>query len=89
MQKTQTQQECKLTVSHTYIYDLRNMANYRNDFSSGYFVHVSTLGEVQEQVLKYLPVMSRPMVIYGRHEITWTPVYADLVVSSIFYWLPF
>lgn len=50
---------------------------------SGYFVHVSTLGEVQEQVLKYLPIMSRPMVIFGKHDITWTPVYANFVVSWI------
>jgi len=29
----------------------------------GYFTHISTLSEVKEQILKYIPVMSRPLVI--------------------------
>ena len=29
----------------------------------GYFAHVTTLGDVKAQVLKYLPVMARPMVL--------------------------
>jgi len=50
----------------------------------GYYTHVSTLSEVQEQVLKYIPVMARPMVMYQRHEVTWTPVYADIAVKLNF-----
>lgn len=30
----------------------------------GYYTHVSTLSEVQEQVLKYIPVMARPLVSF-------------------------
>ena len=48
---------------------------------SGYFTHVTTLGEVKEQVLKYIPVMARPMVMYrDKHPIVWTGVYADIEV---------
>jgi voltage-dependent calcium channel alpha-2/delta-3 len=40
---------------------------------------VTTLGEVKEQVLKYVPVMARPMVMYrDKHPIVWTGVYADI-----------
>ena len=48
----------------------------------GYFTHVTTLGEVKEQVLKYIPVMARPMVMYrDKHPIIWTGVYADIEVG--------
>lgn len=51
-------------------------------FHLGYFTHVTTLGEVKEQVLKYIPVMARPMVMYrDKHPIIWTGVYADIEVS--------
>ena len=51
-------------------------------YFSGYFTHVTTLGEVKEQVLKYVPVMARPMVMYrDKHPIVWTGVYADIEVS--------
>ena len=50
----------------------------------GYFVRVTTLAEVREQVLKYIPVLSRPMVMYQKdHPLIWTPVYADQAVSFI------
>ncbi len=48
----------------------------------GYFTHVTTLAEVKEQVLKYIPVMARPMVMYrDKHPIQWTGVYADIEVK--------
>ena len=48
----------------------------------GYFVRVTSLAEVREQVLKYIPVLSRPMVMYQQeHPIMWTPVYVDVAVS--------
>lgn len=52
--------------------------------SPGYYVHLSTLAEVREQVLHYVPVMARPLVL-GRveHPIIWTPVYADVTVGNI------
>ncbi|XP_068206802.1 voltage-dependent calcium channel subunit alpha-2/delta-3-like isoform X2 [Palaemon carinicauda] len=47
--------------------------------NKGYFVHVTTLAEVREQVLKYIPVMARPMVMYQtNHPHVWTGVYADI-----------
>ena len=43
---------------------------------------MTTLAEVKEQVLKYVPVMARPMVMYRNvHPIMWTGVYADVEVS--------
>ena len=49
----------------------------------GYFTHVTTLAEVKEQVLKYIPVMARPMVMFReKHPIHWTGVYADIEVSK-------
>jgi len=45
-------------------------------------VRVTSLAEVREQVLKYIPVLARPMVLYKKdHALTWTPVYADVAVS--------
>ncbi|XP_035715688.1 voltage-dependent calcium channel subunit alpha-2/delta-4 isoform X3 [Folsomia candida] len=49
--------------------------------NNGYYTHVSTLSEVQEQVLKYIPVMARPLVLYNNHSIAWTSVYADVAPS--------
>ncbi len=59
----------------------------------GYFTHVTTLAEVKEQVLKYIPVMARPMVMYrDKHPIQWTGVYADIEVKlflGLFFWSRF
>ena len=52
----------------------------------GYFTHVTTLAEVKEQVLKYIPVMARPMVMYrNEHPVRWTGVYADIEVIFLSY----
>ena len=49
---------------------------------SGYFTHVTTLAEVKEQVLKYIPVMARPLVLLREtHPVRWTGVYADIEVG--------
>ena len=51
--------------------------------NKGYFTHVTTLAEVKEQVLKYIPVMARPLVLFREtHPVKWTGVYADIEVSS-------
>lgn len=42
----------------------------------GYFAHVANLAEVHEQVQKYIPVLSRPVVLSGERIFSWTPVYA-------------
>ena len=50
--------------------------------NKGYFTHVTTLAEVKEQVLKYIPVMARPHVLLREtHPVRWTGVYADIEVS--------
>lgn len=54
----------------------------------GYFTHVTTLAEVKEQVLKYIPVMARPMVMFReKHPIHWTGVYADIEDPKTSRWL--
>ncbi|KAK4302643.1 hypothetical protein Pmani_025289 [Petrolisthes manimaculis] len=56
--------------------------------NKGYFVHVTTLAEVREQVLKYIPVMARPMVMYqSNHPHRWTGVYADIADPKQTDWL--
>ncbi|XP_054278254.1 voltage-dependent calcium channel subunit alpha-2/delta-3-like isoform X3 [Macrosteles quadrilineatus] len=50
----------------------------------GYYVHLSTLAEVREQVLQYVPVMARPMVLHRDiHPVIWTSVYADITDPSM------
>ena len=50
--------------------------------NKGYFTHVTTLAEVKEQVLKYIPVMARPLGLFREtHPVKWTGVYADIEVS--------
>ena len=44
---------------------------------------MTTLAEVKEQVLKYIPVMARPLVLLReQHPIRWTGVYADIEVRK-------
>ena len=51
--------------------------------NKGYFTHVTTLAEVKEQVLKYIPVMARPLVLLrDQHPVRWTGVYADIEVRN-------
>ncbi|XP_044013725.1 voltage-dependent calcium channel subunit alpha-2/delta-4 isoform X2 [Aphidius gifuensis] len=54
----------------------------------GYYVHLSTFAEVREQVLNYVPVMARPLVL-GKtfHPPIWTPVYADITDPKMTDWL--
>ncbi|XP_029664850.1 voltage-dependent calcium channel subunit alpha-2/delta-3 isoform X2 [Formica exsecta] len=45
--------------------------------------HVHTQEEVREQVLKYIPVVARPLVFQGVvHPIVWTHVYADITLGK-------
>ncbi|XP_072408361.1 voltage-dependent calcium channel subunit alpha-2/delta-4-like isoform X4 [Chiloscyllium punctatum] len=45
--------------------------------NKGYYTHISTLADVQENVMEYLHVLSRPMVISHDHDIIWTEAYMD------------
>lgn len=49
--------------------------------SAGYFSQISTLADVQENVMRYLHVMSRPKVIDHEHDTVWTEAYVDSAVS--------
>ncbi|GFU57568.1 hypothetical protein TNCV_3637281 [Trichonephila clavipes] len=53
----------------------------------GYYTHVTTLAEVREQVQKYIPVMSRPVVLSGDHPTVWSSVYADVTDVKLSDWL--
>lgn len=51
-------------------------------YKLGYFARVTSLAEVREQVLKYIPILSRPMVMYKKeHPVIWTSSYIDVAVS--------
>ncbi|XP_059181702.1 voltage-dependent calcium channel subunit alpha-2/delta-4 [Centropristis striata] len=50
--------------------------------NKGYYTHVSTLADVQENVMEYLHVLSRPMVINHDHDIIWTEAYMDSVLFN-------
>lgn len=53
----------------------------------GYYVHLSTLAEVREQVLNYIPVMARPLVLNKTyHPIIWTQFYADKIEPKMTDW---
>uniref|UniRef100_A0A8C8TZP2 Calcium channel, voltage-dependent, alpha 2/delta subunit 4 n=1 Tax=Peromyscus maniculatus bairdii TaxID=230844 RepID=A0A8C8TZP2_PERMB len=45
--------------------------------SPGYYTQISTLADAQENVMEYLHVLSRPMVINHDHDIIWTEAYMD------------
>ncbi|XP_057207734.1 voltage-dependent calcium channel subunit alpha-2/delta-3-like [Triplophysa rosa] len=45
--------------------------------NKGYFTQISTLADVQENVMEYLHVLSRPKVIDQEHDMVWTEAYID------------
>ncbi|XP_060558029.1 voltage-dependent calcium channel subunit alpha-2/delta-3-like isoform X2 [Ruditapes philippinarum] len=45
--------------------------------NKGYYSHISTLADVQENVQNYIKVMSRQMVIDRNRNKIWTPIYLD------------
>ncbi|CAJ1052106.1 voltage-dependent calcium channel subunit alpha-2/delta-3-like [Xyrichtys novacula] len=49
--------------------------------NKGYFSQISTLADVQENVMRYLHVMSRPKVIDHEHDTVWTEAYVDSALS--------
>ncbi|XP_063072707.1 voltage-dependent calcium channel subunit alpha-2/delta-3 [Engraulis encrasicolus] len=52
--------------------------------NKGYFSQISTLADVQENVMRYLHVMSRPKVIDHEHDIVWTDTYADNTLTQAY-----
>ncbi|KAK2493123.1 hypothetical protein MC885_006899 [Smutsia gigantea] len=45
--------------------------------NKGYYAQISTRADAQENVMEYLHVLSRPMVINRDHDVTWTEAYMD------------
>ncbi|KAG2471246.1 CA2D4 protein, partial [Polypterus senegalus] len=50
--------------------------------NKGYYTQISTLADVQENVMEYLHVLSRPMVINHDHDIIWTEAYMDTALFN-------
>nr|XP_031526404.1 voltage-dependent calcium channel subunit alpha-2/delta-4 [Vicugna pacos] len=51
--------------------------------NKGYYTQISTLADAQENVMEYLHVLSRPMVINHHHDVTWTEAYMDSKAQSL------
>ncbi|RXN21892.1 voltage-dependent calcium channel subunit alpha-2 delta-3-like isoform X2 [Labeo rohita] len=49
---------------------------------AGYFTQISTLADVQENVMEYLHVLSRPKVIDREHDMVWTEAYVDSTLED-------
>uniref|UniRef100_A0AAR2L2F6 VWFA domain-containing protein n=1 Tax=Pygocentrus nattereri TaxID=42514 RepID=A0AAR2L2F6_PYGNA len=50
--------------------------------NKGYFTQISTLADVQENVMEYLHVLSRPKVIDQEHDVVWTEAYIDSTLED-------
>lgn len=49
--------------------------------NQGYYVHLSTFAEVREEVIQYIPVIARPLVLNKTHHpVVFSQLYADVVV---------
>lgn len=54
-------------------------------FILGYFVHIHSVEEVQQQVLKYINVIARPMILDGSAPPpTWTHANIDYTVNIVY-----
>lgn len=60
--------------------DSRN-AKWMADANRGYYTHISTLADVQENVQEYIKVMSRPLALSQAENHVWTSLYADYVTE--------
>ncbi|KAF4799435.1 hypothetical protein TURU_055281 [Turdus rufiventris] len=50
--------------------------------NKGFFTQISTLADVQENVMEYLHVLSRPKVIDQEHDVVWTEAYIDSTLAD-------
>ncbi|KFO25179.1 Voltage-dependent calcium channel subunit alpha-2/delta-3 [Fukomys damarensis] len=51
--------------------------------NKGFFTQISTLADVQENVMEYLHVLSRPKVIDQEHDVVWTEAYIDSTADVV------
>ena len=61
-------------------------------YISGYFAHVSTLEDIQENVEDYIPVTARPIAMYNDHVTVWSSVFLDVertLPLKSYKWFPF
>ena len=61
-------------------------------YSLGYFAHVSTLEDIQENVEDYIPVTARPIAMYNDHVTVWSSVFLDVertLPIKTYKWFPF
>lgn len=61
-------------------------------FVQGYFAHVSTLEDIQENVEDYIPVTARPIGMYNDHVTVWSSVFLDVertLPIKTYKWFPF
>ncbi|XP_054095152.2 voltage-dependent calcium channel subunit alpha-2/delta-4 isoform X1 [Callithrix jacchus] len=72
--------DCKVRV---FTYLIGREVSFADDMkwiacnNKGYYTQISTLADTQENVMEYLHVLSRPMVINHDHDIIWTEAYMD------------
>lgn len=58
----------------------------------GYFAHVSTLEDIQENVEDYIPVTARPIAMYNDHVTVWSSVFLDVertLPIKTYKWFPY
>ena len=58
----------------------------------GYFAHVSTLEDIQENVEDYIPVTARPIAMFNDHVTVWSSVFLDVertLPIKTYKWFPF
>ncbi|XP_032110348.1 voltage-dependent calcium channel subunit alpha-2/delta-4 isoform X1 [Sapajus apella] len=77
--------DCKVRV---FTYLIGREVSFADDMkwiacnNKGYYTQISTLADTQENVMEYLHVLSRPMVINHDHDIIWTEAYMDSKLLS-------
>lgn len=72
----------RLNLFNLPIYDSSSFLSSSSSLCpTGYFTQISTLADVQENVMEYLHVLSRPKVIDREHDTVWTEAYIDSTVS--------
>jgi len=59
---------------------------------SGFFAHVSTLEDIQENVEDYIPVTARPIAMHNDHVTVWSSVFLDVertLPLKSYKWFPY